>query len=168
MESFEAKISRLLFNKANHNPKPQASMELLLKYVYDTVLVPAHRLLKLQEEYTLSTLSFDEDSGYGDMGDGFEERPVAMLTVYRGDETEAVFAYELSFDGETESSPAALWSHLVAPNYVATSQEMHAIPADVFNSGDSEFEFNRFHSLDMNEAVELVQQDLLAVFDQLL
>lgn len=161
MENFETKLNTLLFNKANHTPNPKESLELLLRHVYDAVLAPAHRLLKAQEQYALSTLSFTEDSGYGDMGDGFDDRPVAMLTIFRRDEVEAVFAYELSFDGEREDSPAALWSHIVAPNYVAPAEK-----ATEFENTD--FEFNCFHTLDMNEVVELVQQDLLEAFDKFL
>ncbi|MDQ2770664.1 MAG: hypothetical protein M3Y54_09200 [Bacteroidota bacterium] len=162
MENFETELSKLLFKKAN--PNPEVLLKQLLWHVYETVLIPAHRILLLQKEYILSTLSFVDSSGYGDLGDGFEDRPVAMLTVYRGDEKEPVFAYELGFEGEINSNPATLWSNVEAPNYISPSEATNGTA----DSEEALFDFKRFNTLDRDEVVALVQQDLLNALGQFL
>lgn len=151
-------------NKATQTPNPKASLGMLLKHVYDTVLVPTHRTLRFLDEYAQSTLSFYEHSGYENVADEFEDRPAARLSVYRRNKKEPLFTYNLSFDGETYSEPAALWSEVKAPRYLPSSEAA----ADAATPQEAMFAIERFDTLDMGEAVKQVQQDLLEALDQFL
>lgn len=168
MENFETKLSELLFNKANHTPKPKESLELLLKHVYDSVLVPAHGILKLQEEYALSTVSFDEE--IRDDEDAFQDNAMAHLDVIRAGDEEAMLMYTLSFDFDENTGKTSFWSQVRAPYYepeLDAGQPAGAMAA-AHTTGETSFEAVYFDSLDMKELVSQVQRDLFNSFEQFL
>ncbi|MGY3091024.1 hypothetical protein ACVWYF_004088 [Hymenobacter sp. UYAg731] len=193
MDDFEEKI-RALFAKKVPNPShllelnealfpsPKDGLEALLEHVYKEVLIPAHRMLIKQEAFATSTVGYEGD--FGDTyDDGMEDRPVVVLKVVW--QQTQLFEYWLSFDGDSDGREASLWRKV---DIYRAPLDLKNLPAGFFDmddlsvSDDERFgkpnlahstialveEYESFHTLDMDEAVRLVQADFYWVCDTLL
>lgn len=181
MENFEQKLrelfaSRLLININELELTPKASLELLLEHVYKKVLTPAHYILTEQEQFSRSSLNFIEE-GVGDsIDDGLEERSMAIFKIVRL--RQPLFEYVLSFDGDTKSEDARLWRHV---NIHRQLPDLDNLPDNFWDLGEDSLgktfvdkdaadtieEYNHF-TLDMDEAVCLIQEDFYEVCAKLL
>ncbi|AMJ66479.1 hypothetical protein [Hymenobacter sp. PAMC 26628] len=184
MENFEQRLSDLFANKlltdiSELDLTSKSSLELLLEHVYKKVLVPAHYILTEQEQFFNSSLSFLEETEGDAVADGLEERSIGALKIVRL--RQPLFTYWLSFDGDTEASDARLWRHV----------DIERQPIDIDNLPDSFWDLDKldedslgktlvdkdaadsveeyhYFTLDMDEAVRLIQEDFYEVCAKLL
>ena len=166
-------------------PNPKDSMEVLLEHVYQKALIPAHYILTDQPQFALSTLTIEEDPGFGDVfDDKMDWRPKAVLKVVK--HQQLLFEYWLSFEGDNESSEASIWSKVEfyrnpmkpedsGPDFFnfevdhtleQNRPDKTLLDPDVVNEIGEDFHYLR--TLDMNVSVHLIQKELYSLFDKLL
>lgn len=179
MKNFDEKLSALLVSKRHANrkawePSSKDSLAMLLKHVYQQVMVPVHLALTEQPDFNSSDLTLDTTLGAEDTeGDGLKDRPMATLIVRR--RLKIVFEYWLSFDGDTKDEDASLWRKIdfdsTFPKLDFNNPPVNYFDSDlnVLNKKQKSVEQHAyFPTFDMNEAVRLVQDDLYLVFKALL
>ena len=197
MEKFEEKLRELFANKLltdarDLKPVLKDSMETMLEHVYKKVLVPAYYLLTEHDQFALSSLTPPKSADFGDaMGDGMGDRPMAVFEIVRLHEP--LFEYWLSFDGDVieenrKISEAKLWRRIEINR--GPAYETENPPADFFDGFDGDKsrpfkeyigkasldedvassvgEYNSFPTLDIDEAVRLVREDIYHVLETLL
>ena len=184
--------SRLLTDARDLKPVLKDSLETMLEHVYKKALAPAYYLLTEHDQFALSSLTPPKSAEFGDAsGDKMGDRPMAVFEIVRLHEP--LFEYWLSFDGDViekncKISEASLWRRIEINRGPAYDPENP--PADLFDGFDGDKsrpfkeyigkanleedvinsieEYHSFPTLDINEAVRLVQEDLYYVLETLL
>jgi hypothetical protein len=197
MENFEEKLqdlfaSKLLKDARDINPILKDSLEALLEHVYKKVLALAYYRLTEHDQFALSSLTPPKNDEFDDaLGDGMGYRPMAVFKIVRLHEP--LFEYWLSFDGDVigenrKVREASLWRKVEIHRGPAFDPENP--PADLFDFMDdskpgpfkeyigksnldedavySIEEYHKFPTLDIDEAVRLVKEDLYKVLETLL